>query len=308
MGLFGSTPSVPDLEMKPTTITTGFGKSRYNPETGNIKLTLSDQLAQFRDLFYNSAMGFKPNEADNKFAQSVTDYGRGLFSRASNLDVGKMSSDYYNQQQSVLAPNRALEEARLGDTLFKTGRTGFGTGYQGGGYINPEQFSLLKAREQQNAEMLLGAEDRARSIQNQDFSNALNYINTGNALEMTPYQQMAQVLGYGTGVEGLGTGMIDSLGQFSNLQQSWQTALQQNQAQQAAAKSSGGLLGGIGSGLLSGAASAFTGGFTGGLSSLGSSAFSSLFSSPVTSSASSMFSPLTGSNYSPVGGAGIRLF
>lgn len=310
MGLFGgSKPKVPRLQLKPTTLTTGYGTASYNPKTGGVGYQLDDQLAQFRDLFYNSAMGFQPTEADTQFAQGVTDYGRGLFSRASNLDVGKMASDYYDQQQSVLAPNRALEEARLGDTLFKTGRTGYGTGYQGGGYINPEQFSLLKAREQQNAELQLGSEDRARALQNQDFANAFSYMDAGNSLATQPYQQMQQLLGYGTGVEGLGMGMFDTLGNFSQLQQSWQLAKQQNDAARAAAKASGGLLGGIGSGLLSGAASAFTGGFTGGLSSLGSSAFSSLFSKPTASSeTSSMLSPLTGSNYRPTGGAGIRLF
>lgn len=307
MGLFGGGTKVPRLQMKPTTLTTGFGNASYNPTTGAVGYQLDDQLAQFRDLFYNSAMGFQPTEADSQFAQGVSDYGRGLFSRAANLDVGKMASDYYDQQQTALAPNRALEEARLGDSLFKTGRTGYGTGYQGGGYINPEQFSLLKAREQQNAELQLGSEDRARSLQQQDLANAFSYMDAGNNLAMQPYQQVQQLLGYGTGVEGLGMGMLGELGQFSQLQQSWQQAKQQNDAARAASKG-GGLLGGIGSGLLSGAANAFTGGFTGGLSSLGSTAFSSLFSSPVTSAASSVYSPLTGSNYRPVGGIGINLF
>jgi hypothetical protein len=224
------TPKVAALQMKPTTVTTGFGTGSYNPATGNVGYTLDPTLQQFRDMFYSGAEGMAPTEDQMAFARQVGDYGTGLFNRAANLDVNQMTQDYYNQQQNLLAPSRAQEESRMGDTLFKSGRTGAGIGVLGGGgYINPEQFGLQYAREQANNQMLMGAEDRARGIQATDLNNAFGYINTGNALSMQPYQNVNTLFGMGTGVEGLGYNTLNTVGQFAPLQMQWQQAQQQNQ-------------------------------------------------------------------------------
>lgn len=242
----------PRLQFKPTNLTTDVGTANYNPLTGDVSTTLAPELAQFRDLFWNDAMNFAPSDAQQAFAENVSNYGMGLFNRAANLDTNQITQDYYNQMQSNLAPSRAMEEARLGDTLFKTGRTGYGTGYMGGGYVNPEQFSLLKAREEANANMLLGSQDRARAMQQQDITAAGQYLNLGNALGLQPYQNVSMLAGLGTDIANQGVGLLNPLSSFSSLQQSWQTAKQQNDAARAAA-SSGGFLSGLGGGLLSSA-------------------------------------------------------
>jgi hypothetical protein len=224
------TPKVAALKMVPTTVTTGFGTGKYDPATGNVGYTLDDQLAQFRDLFYGAAEDMAPSDEQMAFAQQVGDYGTGLFNRAANLDVNKMTQDYYNQQQANLAPSRAQEESRMGDTLFKQGRTGAGIGVLGGGgYINPEQFALNYAREQANNQMLMGAEDRARGIQATDLNNAFGYINTGNALSMRPYENVNSLFGMGAGVEGLGYNTLSTVNQFADNQMKWQMAQQENQ-------------------------------------------------------------------------------
>lgn len=257
MGLFGSSKKPPKLQFKPTNLTTEIGSASYDPTTGNVSSSLNPQLQAIKDLFWNNAMGFAPTDEQQAFASGVSDYGRGLFEQAANLDTGQMAQDYYNQVQAGLAPNRALEEARLGDTLFKTGRTGAGIGYpDSSGYINPEQFSMLKAREQANNSLFLGAEDRARGIQNQDIANAANYLNLGNSLQLQPYQNVAGITGMGTDIANLSTGLFAPLGQFSQLQQSWQGAKQQNDAARAAA-SGGGLFGGLAGGILGGASNIF---------------------------------------------------
>ena len=257
-------PKVAALQMKPTTVTTGFGTGTYDPSTGNVGYTLDDQLAQFRDLFYGAAEDMAPSDEQMAFARQVGDYGTGLFNRAANLDVNQMTQDYYNQQQNLLAPSRAQEESRMGDTLFKQGRTGAGIGtYGGAGYINPEQFALNYAREQANNQMLMGAEDRARGIQATDLNQAMGYLDSANALSMRPYQNVNTLFGMGTGVEGLGYNTLNTVGQFAPIQAQWQQAQQANQQQINNAKASGGS---FGSSLLNAAVNAGLGYATGGMS------------------------------------------
>lgn len=274
---------VPQLQMKPTNLSTDVGSATYDPSTGNVSTTLSPELAQFRDLFWNDAMGFAPTDEQTAFANSVSDYGMGLFNRAANLDTNQITQDYYNQQQANLAPSRALEEARLGDTLFKSGRTGAATGFLGGGYINPEQYSLAMGRAQADNQLLLGAEDRARSIQQQDIANAGNYLNLGNALSLQPYQNVSGIAGLGIDIANQATNLLNPLSSFSNQQLQWQTAKQQNDAARAAAKS-GGFLSGLGGGLLGSASQVLGQG-------LGQWASNAIFSSnPYTAAASSLLS------------------
>jgi hypothetical protein len=267
-------PKVAPLIMKPTSVTTGFGTGNYNPKTGKVGYTLDPTLQQFRDMFYSGAEGMAPTEEQMAFAQQVGDYGTGLFNRAANLDVNQMTQDYYNQQQNLLAPSRAQEESRLGDTLFKQGRTGAGIGVLGGGgYINPDQFGLQYARELANNQMLMGAEDRARGIQATDLNNAFGYINTGNALSMQPYQNVATLFGQGADIEGLGYNTLNTVGQFAPLQMQWQDAQQRNQQAINNAKASGGS---FGSQLLNSAVNAGIGYATGGWGGAASGLFGSM--------------------------------
>jgi hypothetical protein len=240
-------PKVAALQTKPTTVTSGFGTGSYNPATGQVGYTLADPLAQMRDVFYGAAQDFLPSEQQQQFASQVGDFGRGLFSGATQYDLGQMTSDYYNQQQNILRPERDLESAALSDRMFGTGRLGYGAGTEGG-YINPQQFALQKARESQNAQLAMGAEDRARGIQNQDIMRGLGLINSESALNMNPYSQAQGLFGMGTNIEGLGYNTLGTVGQFSPMQLQWQGALQANQQAQNNAKASGGfggLLGGV---------------------------------------------------------------
>jgi hypothetical protein len=258
-------PKVAALQMKPTTVTTGFGTGSYDPSTGNVGYTLDPTLQQFRDMFYGAAEGMAPTEEQMAFARQVGDYGTGLFNRAANLDVNQMTQDYYNQQQNLLAPSRAQEESRLGDTLFKQGRTGAGIGtYGGAGYINPEQFALNYAREQANNQMLMGAEDRARGIQATDLNQAMGYLDSANALSMRPYQNVNTLFGMGTGIEGLGYNTLNTVGQFAPIQAQWQQAQQANQQAINNAKASGGgFMSGLGGSLLNAGIGYATGGWGG---------------------------------------------
>ncbi len=254
---------VAPLIMKPTTVTTGFGTGSYDPSTGKVGYTLDPNLASLRDVFYGAAEEFLPTPEQQAYAEQVGAYGRGLFGQATGTDLQQQIADYYNQQQNILAPSRERESAQLADAQFKTGRLGYGTGAEGG-YLNPQQFALQQARESQNAQLLMSAEDRARAIQQQDIARALGLSDSAAALSMQPYQQAQGLFGYGAGIENLGMGTLNTVSDFAGKQFGWQTAQQQNQQAINNAKASGGgFLGGLGGTLLNAGLNYATGGASG---------------------------------------------
>lgn len=253
-------PKVARLQLKPTTVSTGYGSGTYDPSTGNVSYALDPTLSEFRDYFYGAAEEFQPTQEEMDYAYNLGQTGQSFLERGLGLDVGKVTQDYYDAQTRMMAPTRAQEESRLADTLFKTGRTGAAVG-RGEGYVNPEQFALLKAREEADAMRLLSSEDRARAIQGQDIQRGLGLIDTSNTLAMRPYSNVSSLFNLGAGVEGLGYNVLNTVGQFAPIQANWQQALQANQQAINNAKASGG---GFGSGLLGSAINAGIGYATGG--------------------------------------------
>lgn len=190
-------------QFKPYSITTGFGSSAFDTKAGTGSYTLDPRLAAMRDIFYSGAMAAVPDTSQKAFAEQLRQEGTGLFSQAAGLDVNKLAQDYLERQLNILAPGRAEEEARLADTLFKTGRTGAAVG-MGQGYVNPEQFALLSSREMANKQLGLESFDRARGIQADDIKRALGYYGLASQLEAQPYEQAASLFGLGTNLEKLG--------------------------------------------------------------------------------------------------------
>jgi hypothetical protein len=193
----GDEPDYSQAEFKPYNITGPAGGISYEGRTGTI--TLSPELQALYARFTGGATEALPSADQTAFANQVSQYGQGLFGQAANLDTGAMTSDYYNRVLAGLNPQREQENVTLANTLFSQGRTGAGAGVEGG-YVNPEQFALLKAREQANAGIYLNAEDRARQIQTEQLQRALGYYGMGNELRTQPYTTAANILGYGTGL------------------------------------------------------------------------------------------------------------
>lgn len=171
---------------------------------GSVTTQLSPDLQKFYDFFLQSAMANMPTERQTAFANQVGQFGQSMFGNAANLDTQGMTSDYYNRVMAGLQPEREAENARLANTLFSQGRTGVGAGVEGG-YVNPEQFALLKAREQANAGIYLTAEDRARAIRNEELKGGLGFVGLGNELKTAGYALPTSL--FGTGVQ---------LGQINN--------------------------------------------------------------------------------------------
>jgi len=121
------------IPITPANVSTGFGTAIADPRTGQYSYTLDPRLAQMRDIFYSGAQEFMPTEQEQQFAQDVSQAGMDISGRgneflnqALGMDTAQLGQDYYNQIQNLMSMDRAQEEARLADTLFKTGRTGVG--------------------------------------------------------------------------------------------------------------------------------------------------------------------------------------
>ena len=253
-------PKVAKLQLKPTTVSTGFSTGTYDPRTGNAGYTLDPTLSQFRDYFYGAAEGLQPTQADIDYAYGLGQTGQSFLNQGLGLDINKEAQDYYDMGTQLLSNSRTQEDVRLADTLFKTGRTGAAVGMDQG-FVNPEQFAVLKAREQSDAARFMSAEDRAYGIQGQNIQRGLGLMDSSNALMMRPLSNMSTLFGIGAGIEGLGADVLNATSNFAAQQMNVQQALQANQQAINNAKASGG----FGSGLLGSVINAGVGYATGGV-------------------------------------------
>lgn len=196
----GDKPDYSQAQFQPYNITGPAGGISYDGKTGTV--TLAPELQQIFQQYLAGATGALPSEEQKAFASQVGQYGQGLFGQAAGMDTQQMTSDYYNRVLAGLQPQREQENVNLAGTLFSQGRTGAGAGVTGG-YVNPEQFALLKAREAQNQQLYLTAEDRARQIQQDKIKQALGLYGTGQELTAAPYATSAGILGTATGILGM---------------------------------------------------------------------------------------------------------
>jgi len=187
----------------PYGISTGFGTSTFDNTNKTASYTLTPEMQAFRDQYYGAATAAMPTAQQTAYANQVRDYGQGLFNQATAMDTGAMTQDYYNKQQAILQPSRLQESSDLSDQMYGTGRVGLGVG-MGQGYVNPQQYALAQAREQQNANLALSAEDRARGIQQQQIAQGSNLYGLGTSMATDPYNTANQLFGYGANIENLG--------------------------------------------------------------------------------------------------------
>lgn len=189
----GDSPDTSQAQYKPANVTGPTGGVNWSG--GNATITLSDALKQLYDQYVSGAASAVPSTEQLDFGNKVSDYGKGMFSKASNMNLNEMIANYYNQQQNIMAPGREAENVSLGNTLFSKGRTGAGVGVAGGGYVNPEQFSLFKARGLADQNLALESTNRARGIQMEDIQKALGLYGMGQSFKTEPYGVSAGILG-----------------------------------------------------------------------------------------------------------------
>jgi hypothetical protein len=191
LGLTGKKPAqVASYQASPVTTTTGTATPTGG---GGVTTALSPELLQFYNLYLREAMENMPTKASQDFANQVNVFGQSMFGGATGLDTNQMTNDYYNQFISGLQPQREAENVSLANQLFSQGRTGLGTGTTGG-YINPEQFSLFKARGLADQNLAFESTNRARGIQMEDIQKALGLYGMGQSFKTEPYGVSAGIL------------------------------------------------------------------------------------------------------------------
>jgi hypothetical protein len=203
----GSGTSAQAPGFTPYAVTSGFGTSSIDPNAKTATYTLDPKYAALRDQFLTGSSGAMPKQYQIDTGNMVSNMGIGLFGEAANMDINTMTKDYLANQISLLEPGRAQESSRLNDLQFSRGTLGQGVG-MGNGYVNPQQYAQVMAREQQNAQLALGAEDRARSIQADTLTQAGALYGLGQSYLTQPYENANALLGYATGVENLGLGTM----------------------------------------------------------------------------------------------------
>ena len=206
----------------PYSIKSGIATSTVDPTARTATYALTPEMQAFRDRYYAGATAALPSAEQTAYAQQVSDYGKGLFGRATAMDTEAMTQDYFNKNLRLLEPARATESSRLNDLQFSRGTLGQGVGMEGG-YVNPQQFALASAREQQNNALLMSAEDRARAIQGEDLQRAGALYGLGQSYLTQPYETANQLMGYGVDIENLGANTMAqglntgiSVGQLGN--------------------------------------------------------------------------------------------
>jgi hypothetical protein len=179
-----------------------YGDVAFGPDT--VSYELSPELQTFRDYFYNQALGFQPSGQEQTLFSDISQTGADIFRRGAETDIGTAAQDYYNQQLRLLQPERTMEDIRLRESLYGTGRGGLGVSLGTGGYVNPEQYGASLAREMANLNLASTAEDRARQLQQQDISMGTGLFGLGREMRLQPITQAGSLLNMASGVEQMG--------------------------------------------------------------------------------------------------------
>ena len=147
-------------QFKPMGMTTAFGTSQFTPE-GAGSYQLSPELQAIQQRLFGAAGGYDPTQI-GAMAQPLAGGAQSLFNLGQQYlatSPEQAAQQYMSQQQGLLAPGRAAEEARLATANFGRGTGGLGvqTG-TGTAPANPLAQALFNARAQQDAELAAQAD------------------------------------------------------------------------------------------------------------------------------------------------------
>jgi hypothetical protein len=148
-------------QFRPMGMTTAFGSSQFTPE-GQGSYTLSPELQAIQQRLFGAAGGYDPTQI-GQAAQPLMGGAGSLFNLGQQYlatSPEEAAQQYMSQQQGLLAPGRAAEEARLATANYGRGTGGLGvqTG-TGTAPSNPLAQALFNARAQQDAALAAQADE-----------------------------------------------------------------------------------------------------------------------------------------------------
>ena len=147
-------------QFRPMGMTTAFGSSQFTPE-GAGSYTLSPELQAIQQRLFGAAGQYDPTQI-GAMAQPLAGGAQSLFNLGQQYlatSPEQAAQQYMAQQQGLLAPGRAAEEARLATANFGRGTGGLGvqTG-TGTAPSNPLAQALFNARAQADAKLAAEAD------------------------------------------------------------------------------------------------------------------------------------------------------
>jgi hypothetical protein len=153
---------------RPYGITTGFGTSRFDTDKDTGTYDLDPRLANFRDQYYSGAQG--------------------VLGQMQGYDPQAMAQTVYGEQQALLDPSRQAENEALRASQLSSGRIGLGltgsaVGAGTGGMLNPQQFSLDRARAQADAQMAFNSREYGQAELDRLIGRGTGLMNTGFGIE-----------------------------------------------------------------------------------------------------------------------------
>lgn len=163
-------------KFRPYSLTTGFGRSFFNPETQTAGYEIDPRLAAFRDALYGQA------------GQYMTELG--------GTSPVAEAQKYYAQQMGLLAPTRAQEDVAARQAMLASGRIGLGVAPvaagagEGVGMLNPDEFARQRAREIVNAQIAAQSTDYGQSMLDKIMSRATGAFQSGAGIEQLGMQPL----------------------------------------------------------------------------------------------------------------------
>jgi hypothetical protein len=179
-----------------------YGKTDFDIDTQTATYNLSPQLQQLQNQFMTAIQD--PTADELAFPKEIQDYGINLFRDAAGRDINALATDQYNDIQNIMAPQRAQQEQGLLSNLYGKGRTGMGISSGAGGYLNPERHEYLTSKDRTDKEFAMQAFDRARSMQNEDISNAFGNYGMAESMRQMPYDRNMGLFNLGNQMEEYG--------------------------------------------------------------------------------------------------------
>lgn len=168
---------------KPYSVTTGLGSSYFNPDTQEAGYVLDPALQAWRDQYMTNAAAAMPQ----------------------GFDTTANAQQYYNEIQSMMAPQRQAENLAMQQDLFGSGRLGLrlsgeGAG-AGSGMVQPDVFGMNQARAQADAALAQQSRAQAQTEMDAAIARSTGMLQTGLGIEqlgLTPLELGGTFGGYGS--------------------------------------------------------------------------------------------------------------
>ena len=155
-------------EFRPYGVTTGFGTGYFDTANQTAGYELSPVFQAFRDRMLGTSAG--------------------VMDQLGAADPQQAAAQYLAEQQGLLAPQRMAEDVALRNAQLGRGRVGLGLASEAagagmGGMVNPEQFSLNRARAMADAQMAAQSREMGQADIDRLIARGTGLFQTGSAIE-----------------------------------------------------------------------------------------------------------------------------